>query len=295
MYLRATLTDEAFPAFARALKMKRSKKRLAPGDILTPDEVRAMFDAAGYKRDRALIACLWETGVRVHELLALDVGSVAWAPSPENGGREIATLWFGKVKGDGDAHEGLIASGAAALRAYMTERGGSATDPLFVGARGNRLTPNGTWFMVKAAKRRAGITKRVHPHLFRHSRATFLQSVDVPDGKIKQMLGWKPGSNVLGETYSHLRNADVRAAHLKAEGFAVLETARPVAPSFALEGLPNVVAVPMSPVGERRLVYTGIPEDQVEPIAAALNALIADPAFMAEIQAAIAKRLTLPP
>src|SRR5438128_2515078 len=57
----------------KLLVMKQRMKRLKPSDILSPKEVHAMIDACGSQRNRALIACLWDTGVRIHELLAVNL------------------------------------------------------------------------------------------------------------------------------------------------------------------------------------------------------------------------------
>src|SRR2546429_386875 len=70
------------------LVLKQRLKRLNPTDILGPGDVQAMIEAASSVRDRAFIACLWDLGVRVHELLAVDLADLRETDSPENGGRK---------------------------------------------------------------------------------------------------------------------------------------------------------------------------------------------------------------
>ena len=106
------------------------------------------------------------------------------------------------------------------MRAWLKAYAPSSHDaPLFPSARGHgiRLTKDGAERLVAAAAKRAGIPKRVYPHLLRHSRATHLLRIGVPEAQVKQLLGWKPNSPMLG-VYSHLVNRDAYAALLRAHG-----------------------------------------------------------------------------
>ncbi len=193
-------------------KMKRGQKRLAPDELLTPKEIEAMLLAAGSLRNKAFIACLYETGVRKHELAALKLKHV----KPTNG---HYTFWFGKVKVTGEEHEGFIIEAAAILRAWLEVHPwkDNPEAALFCTWNGNHMGGDTVWHVITNAARHAGIQKRVFPHLLRHSRATHLLQLGVPEAQLKALLGWVPGSSMLSR-YSHLTSRTAKNAYLKALG-----------------------------------------------------------------------------
>ncbi len=200
------------------LAMDRKRKRIRPSDLLTAKEVQAMIDASPSLRDKALLACLWETGVRVHELLALSLQDVKVQESPANRGRKIFVVWFPKTKVRGEEHEGYVIEAAKVLDSWLaTRRGGASTSPLFPSWGGTRMTPDGALHVVKAAARRAGIEKRVYNHLFRHSRATWALAAGMTEAQVKALYGWTPGSTMLAR-YSHIVSRDAKAGLLKTLG-----------------------------------------------------------------------------
>jgi hypothetical protein len=182
-------------------------------------EVQQLIDAAHSARDKALIALLWETGVRIHELLAVDLQHVQVRDSPENGGRKIYVVWFGKAKVRGEEHQGFVIETAPVLTAWLKSHPSPHGDsPLFVRWDGGRLADDGARAVLEKAVHRAGLTKRIHPHLFRHSRATHLLRLGVPQLQVQRLLGWK-GPQML-QRYAHLADSDSYLAVLKAEGLA---------------------------------------------------------------------------
>src|SRR2546422_3773621 len=202
----------------KLLVMKQRMKRLKPSDILSPKEVHAMIDNCGGSRDRALIACLWDTGVRIHELLAVNLGDIREQDSPANGGRKLFVIWFGKAKVAGEEHEGYVIGSAPALESWLKAHPDKrANAALFPSWSGGRLTEAGALRIVQRAAKRAGIEKRVYNHLFRHSRATNLLASGMSESQVRALLGWKAGSPMLGR-YSHLMNKDVYRGLLKSMG-----------------------------------------------------------------------------
>jgi integrase len=125
---------------------------------LTPAEVRRLCDGCrGRQRDRdaLLIMVLFQTGLRISEALGLTVGHLSRQP----GALEI----FGK-----GGKPRLVACPAALnhrLKAYAFDRGLGPADRLFPVGRKR------AWQIIGAAAAQAGLGKRVHPHLFRHSGA----------------------------------------------------------------------------------------------------------------------------
>lgn len=200
------------------LAMDRKKKRLARGDLLTPKEVQAMVDACPGARDKALIGILYETGVRVHELLALDLQDVKVQESPANNGRKLYVMWFKKTKVKGEEHEGYVIEAAKVLEAWLaTRRNASATSPLFPSWGGARMAEDGALYVVKRAARNAGIVKRVYCHLLRHSRATWALANGMTDAQVKALFGWTPGSTMLSK-YSHIVSRDAKSGLMRTLG-----------------------------------------------------------------------------
>lgn len=75
--------------------------------------------------------------------------------------------------------------------------------------------------MLKELALKAGIRKRVYPHLFRHSRATHLAS-HLTEAQMKQYFGWTQSSR-MASTYVHLSGRDVDGALLKLQGIDIQE------------------------------------------------------------------------
>jgi integrase len=207
------------PELVELLRLKQRVTRLRPEDLLSPSEIQSMIDASPSMRDKALVACLWECGVRVSELLAVNLADVRERPSPENGGRKVYVLWFGTVKERGAEHEGFVIETAPLLekwlKAYPFQK--RADLPLFPSFSGARMHRRAALDIVKKLGRRAGLQKRVHPHLFRHSRATWSLANGMSESQVKVLLGWTSGSTMLSR-YSHLTSRDAYKGLLGALG-----------------------------------------------------------------------------
>src|SRR2546428_5376026 len=231
----------------KLLVMKQRLRRLKPSDILSPKEVYAMIDSCTSSRDSALIACLWDTGVRIHELLAVNLADIREQDSPANGGRKLFVVWFGKAKVGGEEHEGYVIGSAPALNAWLKAHPDKRADAaLFPSWSGGRLTESGALRIVQRAAKRAGLAKRVTNHLFRHSRATNLLASGMTEAQVKTLLGWKAGSPMLGQ-YAHLVSKDAYRGLLKSMGLVAekedmeqlsleADTLRPVVPMVAPPG-----------------------------------------------------------
>ncbi len=199
------------------LNVKLKRKRIGPDDILTMPEVQRLIDEAPSLRDKALIATLWETGARIHEVLAVRLQDV----KRENGEHPRYHLWFRKAKVPGEEHHGYIIEAATLLQRWLEAHPfkQDREAPLFPTWDGRALEPfGGGYFIIKRAVKRAALQKRVTPHTFRHSRAAHLLRIGVPEAQVKKLLGWKPSSPMLGR-YSHLADRDAYKALLKGLGY----------------------------------------------------------------------------
>jgi site-specific recombinase XerD len=164
-----------------------------PPEIYTADEVRALIDACQRRgtglRNRALLALLYRSGVRISEALALDYPRDVQVM--EHRGQEIAAL---RVRhGKGDRHRTVAIDNGALdiLRAWIAERSkwGIEDGPLFATKDKTRMSASQVRHLLPRLARDAEIHKRVHAHGFRHTAAFELAVEGVPPHAIKKVLG----------------------------------------------------------------------------------------------------------
>jgi integrase/recombinase XerD len=156
---------------------------------LTVDEVGKLLAVPGEAeppglRDRAILEVLYGAGLRISELVGLDVDDV----DLEEGSVKV----MGKGSKERVVPLGRFA--ARAVSAYLTRarpalarsRSGAA---LFLNQRGGRLTRQGADGILKSAARGAGLRKRVTPHMLRHSFATHLLEGGADVRVVQELLG----------------------------------------------------------------------------------------------------------
>ncbi len=157
-------------------------------------------------RDRALVEFLYSTGVRVSELVALNVGDI------EMGKQEL--IVYGK--GSKERKTYLTDGAKFYLRRYLQirQQGGLTDQPLFVtlDAPHNRLTVAGVQYMLRQLGRRSGV-KNVHPHRFRRTIATDLLSRGMPIEQVKEFHGHEKLDTTM--IYCTVKEASVQASHRK--------------------------------------------------------------------------------
>jgi integrase/recombinase XerC len=165
------------------------------------------------RRDRALFDLLYSTGIRVGELVGLDVGDYD---------RHRAEL---RVRGKGKKERIVPVPGAAreSLAAWLAESPGRGPDPrapLFRNARNGRLSDRGVRDVLRRRLLETGVGRRASPHTLRHSYATHLLDSDVDLRSIQELLGHERLSTT--QRYTHVsaeRLARVyRQAHPRARG-----------------------------------------------------------------------------
>jgi len=188
----------------------KDKHKLQRNELLTPAEIQRGIDRTASVRDKALISVLWEAGARVAELGNRTIHDVV----PANVGYTL------ELDGKTGRRSVLVVSSAPLLAQWLNNHPFKADPnaPLWVHERSR--TPR---LLMYAAIRQillelfraAGITKRVYPHLFRHSRATYcLASGIMTEAQAKAYFGWTPNSDQLA-TYAHLLASDANAAILR--------------------------------------------------------------------------------
>lgn len=157
-------------------------------------------------RDRALIEFLYSTGVRVSELVALNVGDV------EMGKQQL--IVYGK--GSKERKTYLTDGAKFYLQRYLQIRRqeGLKEQPLFVtlDEPHNRLTVAGIQYMLRQLGERAKV-KNVHPHRFRRTVATDLLSRGMPIEQVKEFLGHEKLDTTM--IYCSIKEENVQASHKK--------------------------------------------------------------------------------
>jgi integrase/recombinase XerC len=147
------------------------------------------------RRDHAMMELLYSSGLRLAELVGLDLMDLDL---------EDRTV---RVLGKG-AKTRILPVGrkaVAALRAWLSERGALARPgetAVFVGGTGRRLGARAVQLRLAQAARQQGLNLRVHPHLFRHSFATHLLESSGDLRGVQELLGHADISTT--QVYTHL-------------------------------------------------------------------------------------------
>jgi integrase/recombinase XerC len=144
-------------------------------------------------RDRAILELLYSSGLRVSELVGLNLDQL----DPD--------LGIVRVMGKGRKERVVPVGGKAidALRVYVEGRNGLTGDaPVFVNSSGRRLTARTVGRLIKKYTRHSGIFRKVSPHSLRHTFATHLLDAGADIREIQEMLGHSSLSTT--QRYTHV-------------------------------------------------------------------------------------------
>jgi integrase len=199
------------------LRFHAKKNGKKPEDLIMPDEFQKMVDNASSTRDKALISLLYDSGCRIGEILGMrkkdaefDEHGMTIAVSGKTGYRKVYVigtsnmflkLWLQNHPSQNPETFMFTKMNKSQVRKK------SVGDPMdYSDARS----------MLQNTVRKAGIAKRIHPHLFRHSRASVL-ATQITEAPMEAQMGWIHGSRQAA-TYVHLSGEQQRTAILKAYG-----------------------------------------------------------------------------
>ena len=182
-------------------------------EILTSKEVELFLeqpkcvDEKGY-RDHAMLELLYATGIRVSELIGLDVGDV--------------NLAGGFIRCRSKTRERIIPlyrTAIKALRDYITDIrpriiSGPDEQALFVNMNGERMSRQGFWKIIKYYQEKAEINKDITPHTLRHSFAVHLLENGADLRSIQEMLGHADISST--QIYAHIIKKHLKDVYQKA-------------------------------------------------------------------------------
>jgi integrase/recombinase XerC len=144
-------------------------------------------------RDHAMLELFYSSGLRLAELIALDVAYADTAEHRSSGWLDLAEAEV-TVTGKGQRRRSVpVGSKAlAALRAWLAARPQMLRDdphPLFLSARGRRMAPGVVRQRIKQLALAAGIPANVHPHVLRHSFASHVLQSSSDLRAVQEMLG----------------------------------------------------------------------------------------------------------
>ena len=183
------LVDESLVAVDAAAETKPPKLAMRLPKAISIEQMESVLNAVGGDdpqslRDRALLELLYATGARVSEAVALNVDDLV--------DRDIVRL-FGKGSKQRIVPVGSFAR--AAIDAYLVRARpgfsvrGTATPALFLGARGQRVSRQNAWLIIRAAAEKAKLGVEISPHTFRHSFATHLLAGGADVRVVQELLG----------------------------------------------------------------------------------------------------------
>ena len=211
--LYSYLTIRQIIAENPATKLVPDKGEHKLPQILTSQEVDLLLeqpeciDAKGY-RDKAMLELLYATGIRVTELINLDITDI--------------NLAAGVIRCSTRDKERLIPMYAKAVKAlsdYVTlvrpQMIALPDEPsLFVNVNGERMSRQGFWKIIKYYQKKANIEKDITPHTLRHSFAAHLLENGADIHAIQEMLGHADISST--QVYTQLVNQKLKAVYNKA-------------------------------------------------------------------------------
>lgn len=197
---------------AKGLPLPRTPKTLPRAMTLADTEALLEEDDEGIlpERERALFELLYATGLRVSEAAGLDLEDVDFSSRlarVTGKGRRERIVPFGE-----EAEEAL--SRYLPVRAALRRGKDAEDEPLFVNARGGRLTTRSMARLLKRRLRAAGLPAQISPHALRHTFATHLLQAGADLRSIQELLGHASLSTT--QKYTHLDAARLREVYRRA-------------------------------------------------------------------------------
>jgi integrase/recombinase XerD len=206
------------PDVAEKIKAKSIKNTLTPSDLITFEEIEQLITAAEHFRDKALIACYFDSGGRKNEILSTLIKDATF----DNYG---CKLYLRESK---TFERTIRLTYAAPYLADWLECHPRSNDQdafIFCSLRTPTtvMSRSALYHVIDKVEAKSGIKKRPNPRRIRHSRATHLvKRLNGNEQKLKLIMGWLPNSSMAG-TYVHLSGEDdiddmmLQAANIKKE------------------------------------------------------------------------------
>lgn len=192
--LRKYLVFCGSPELAKVIKLPKVTSGKLPEELITPVNIEELMMTARTTQDRTFLFCLWESGARIGELLSLRRKHVQFD--------HLGAILI--MDGKTGMRRVRLLESAPLLDEWISDRSFKPEEAIFP------KSYNAYSKSLKTLSRRAGISKRIYPHLFRHSRATFLAGY-LTEAQLCAYMGWTI-SSCMPRIYVHLNGHDLDEA-----------------------------------------------------------------------------------
>ncbi len=203
--------NNEYPECVAWMRVKENRIKKLPEELLTPEDVKLLLKFCENKRDKALVAVLWESGARAGEIGTMKIKHVAF----DEFGCKIT------INGKTGMRRIRLVSAALYLLEWINHhpRREDPEAPLWVSTNVDKvslMTYDALRLQLHKIARRVGLKKPVNPHNFRHSRATYLAQF-LTEAQMKEYFGWVRDSDMAAR-YVHLSGKQMDDAILKLYG-----------------------------------------------------------------------------
>jgi integrase len=204
------MDGDTYPPIVKWVSVSEKKHKKKTSDmIFSEDEIRAMLPFAYTPRDKGFLYCLFQSGARDGEFLNMKVDDVKFDKYGA-----LLTLRVSKTI----PRTVRIVESAKELGAWLNvhpqKNNGDAW--LWINVKGEPMTPFNARKVLNDIAERAQITKKIYPHILRHSCAT-IKGKWMNVLQLQKFFGWSEGSKEAG-TYCHLTDLDVGNIELEHRG-----------------------------------------------------------------------------
>ncbi len=176
----------------------RNYRLKMPEELYTEEDILQLISkGCNNPMQKCLVAVLYETGGRVGEVCNIRMKHIRI----DNG------EGFVRLEGKTGTRENFVKFSIPYIKGWLSCHlgRGDPTTPLFVNRSGEQLTYSGVYHLLTYIFERAGLNKKFNPHMFRHSRASFLADNGFSEQQLCAVFGWRLGS-IMPRIYCHMSN-----------------------------------------------------------------------------------------
>lgn len=197
--------NKNYPEIVEWIQLEKTKGNgKLPEELLTQQDVKELIRHSRQVRNKAFISILYESGCRIGEILTIKLKHLQFN---EMGVKVI-------VNGKTGMRRILLRDSVPYLKALLNEhqQADNKEAYLFISQRGNRWHYQDVYPMLRLLFKRAKVNKPFNPHIFRHSRCSFLANY-LTEQQLKNYCGWVQGSK-MASIYVHLSGEQIDNALL---------------------------------------------------------------------------------
>jgi site-specific recombinase XerD len=219
--------ENEYPTIVRNLKTNgrhngNGKVVVKPKDVLTKEDIANLVKHCRHYREEAIVAVLYESGCRIGEFIGMNIGHLI----DHKHGKILV------VSGKTGERRILLVESVPYLNKWLEHHPmkDNPNAPLWCSLipPHERVLTATIQCVLRELKKASGIRKKMNPHNFRHSRATFLSRF-MSDAQMRVYFGWVDASEMVG-LYTHLSGKDTDSTILKSSGIVDNEEVVQVSP-----------------------------------------------------------------